>query len=316
RSTWELQENLRRLFNNMRRHYQKLYQQKAVQNLIKEHFENYQTLILDKIYHPLKTLDSIPRYKARILNILRDWLTDSQVLEHLARLIRQKGFYAASPEAKEEALNLIVRQIGQIMDIYQHLELTLREIDRKNAAYTKALVERVHYLLNQDQSLSGQLIEILKNSEGREADLMAEVQLYRQQHLAESSLAKAKEKPLSFGQPEALKPEADAGELEREWERFNQRISQTLTREKVLAFIQAKLQGREFVNSREFVLSDDWEFVKLILAVVKAPELPFRVEFLEDYFLSNGYRVPEMIFWAKEEDNTGAEKLGFIKSGR
>ncbi len=304
RSTQELQENLRRLFNNMRRHYQNLYKKKAVQDLIQEHFENYQALILDKVYHPLKTLDSIPRYKSRIINILRDWLIEPPVLEHLVELSLQKGFYTAS--AREEALNWIVQQVSQIMDIYQHLELTLREIDRKNASYTKVLVERVRYLLNQEQSLAGQLVEILKHSAGWEANLAEEIQLYRQYNLNENSLARAKEKKPVFAQPEALSSATDEAELQRELDLFEQRISQTLTKEKIIAFIQDKLQGRAFVHIREFVLADDLEFVKLILAAVKAAELPFKVEFRENYFSSNGYRVPEMIFWAEEVNKTGA----------
>ena len=52
--------------------------------------------------------------------------------------------------------------IGEILDIYDRLDELLEQIDRKNAGYTRASVERMQYCLNTDRDIKGKLVELLK----------------------------------------------------------------------------------------------------------------------------------------------------------
>ena len=69
-----LTDELKSLLNNIRRYHQALLEQSDVRGILKEHFDSFKELIEDKIYHPLKTLDSVPRFKTPIIDILKGGL--------------------------------------------------------------------------------------------------------------------------------------------------------------------------------------------------------------------------------------------------
>lgn len=66
------------------------------------------------------------------------------------QLVR-KGRYPDEQTARDE----VIRMITYIMDQYEKMDGLLREIDRKNASYTRASVERTQYLLNIKGILKG-----------------------------------------------------------------------------------------------------------------------------------------------------------------
>ncbi len=315
-ATGKLKENLRRLYNNMRRYYQKLQQKEAIQDIMQEHFDVYQVLILDRMYHPLKTFDSIPRYKTRILHILRSWLADSQVVEHLTQLMIKKGFYVELQDdnRREEALNEVLRMLGEMIDTYETIEITLREIDKKNADYTKALVERTKYLLNEDRGVRGKLVEVLKQAsilekQQQEVDILQEgFLLFKQNYVDEDSLYRVRQKRIvEEGTFLAVSSTVSQHDLESELQQFVFRVQESLTQQDVINFITDFLKDKEQVHSQDILLANNDDFIKLILAVVKSTdvEMPFVVHFLEGYIDSNGYRIPKMVFTPKKEESSG-----------
>jgi len=305
-ATVKLRENLRRLYNNMRRYYQRLQDKEEIREIMKEHFDNYQVLVLDRIYHPLKTFDSIPRYKTRILRILRNWLTDVRVIEKISALMVRKGYRAVPEEARAD----VVRILGEIIDIYENIENLLREIDKKNTSYTRASVERTRYLLNTDRDARGKLVEVLKGLPGLKQSLPAGTEsllqeglnIFRQQFIDEYSLYRERQrKTAGEAQPLAVTPPGRRKEMESEFNRFEQRLRDSLTHKKIVQFISAYLQERETVTSEELQLEETEDFVKLIMAVLKNNEedIPYQVRFLDGYVFVNGYRIPDMVFSVK-----------------
>ncbi|KNZ68931.1 hypothetical protein Tfer_2420 [Thermincola ferriacetica] len=95
--TDRLVDSLKSLLNNMRSYYLTLQEQEEVREVLREHFDRYQVLISDKIYHPLKTFDSVPRFRTRILSILRQWLVDGELIEKITAQLVRKGRFADAP---------------------------------------------------------------------------------------------------------------------------------------------------------------------------------------------------------------------------
>lgn len=304
-ATVKLRENLRRLYNNMRRYYQRLQDKEEIREIMKEHFDNYQVLILDRIYHPLKTFDSIPRYKTRVLRILRNWLTDVEVIEKISSLMVRKGYRTAAEEARAD----VVHMLGEIIDTYENIENLLREIDKKNTSYTRASVERTRYLLNTDRDARGKLVEVLKRlpglresrSSATESMLQEGINIFRQQFIDEYSLYRERHRKIAGeAQPLAVTPPGRRNAMESEFNLFEQRLRDSLTHKKIVQFISAYLQERETVTSKELQLEETEDFVKLIMAVLKNNEedIPYQVSFLDGYVFVNGYRIPDMVFSA------------------
>jgi len=304
--TDRLVDSLKSLLNNMRSYYLTLQEQEEVRQVLHEHFDRYQVLVSDKIYHPLKTFDSVPRFRTRILTILREWLLDGELLALMTGQLVRKGRYPDERTARDE----VIRMITYIMDQYEKMDGLLREIDRKNASYTRASVERTQYLLNINRDTKGKLIEIVKAlpkltcvlPEKIALDLHGMTNLFEQSWLDENSQYREQKKRL-FTEPAPLRSDSgvSAEELEAEFAQFRQRINDSLSHAKVLAFIKKILGDQTEVTSQELEISVTDDLLKLMLGVLKAdePDVPYRVEFQEGYVTINGFRIPDLIIGRK-----------------
>jgi hypothetical protein len=309
--TVQLVDELKTLHNNIRRYHQSLNEYATVNDVLKGHFDEYSSLVIDRFYHPLKTLDSVPRFKTPVLNILGGWLADHSLRERMSEQAMLRGKYKTREEAGED----IILKIGEIMDIYERLDEMLEEIDRKNSAYTRASIEKMRYLLNSDRSIKGKIVELLTRTAsspaGRQSVLLERmagiVQAYRQGYLDEKSLyLRAAGNRAADDTPLQARPvEEDAGE--HSLVEFMDRARKSFSHARVMAFMQELLAGLEVVNSTEIPLRDDESFILLLLAALKGndKQVFYQVEFLEGYHDNNGYRIPKMRFVRKERKNVG-----------
>ncbi len=299
-NTIHLVDELKTLHNNIRRYHQQLNEYISVNDILKGHFDEYKKLIMDKIYHPLKTMDSVPRFKAPIQKILNSWLSDYPLRERMAEQAVLRGKYKDRGEAVEQ----VTIKIGDILDIYEKLDGMLEEIDRKNAAYTRASVEKMQYLLNTDRSIKGKLVELLsrctpENAKSEEtiAHLSEIVSLYSQGYAEEKSLyirtsriRDKSEKPLE------IRSEEGQDQDEAYLRQFIERVKNSYSHTRVMAYVKELMGDSDVISSREIQLANDEEFILLLLATLKSAEknVFYRIEFLDNDIDSNGYKIPEM----------------------
>lgn len=298
-ATLQLWANLRELLDNIRLYHQRLQEQLEVKEILADHFDRFRLLISDKIYHPLKTFDSVPRFKQRILGILKEWLRDPGVLSELAETAVRRGEHAE----KAEARGRVISMIGEILDIYDRLDELLEQIDRKNAGYTRASVERMQYCLNTDRDIKGKLVELLKalpeirrESSPLARKMAEELPLYTVGYVDEFSLysepKKREHQPLAEEQVTVTEED-----IREETDDFKKRLQKVYSHQKIIRFILEQLGERYSLTTEELRLLSDDDFIKLLLAVVKNDEkgLPYRVEFKEGYLYVDGYRLPELV---------------------
>ncbi|MBM7583210.1 hypothetical protein JOD02_002088 [Caldicoprobacter guelmensis] len=310
-NTVRLVDELKSLHNNIRRYHQALSDLATVNEVLKGHFDEYKTLVSDRIYHPLKTFDSIPRYKAPILRLLQRWLTDSSLRQRTVEQAVMRGRYKTREEGHEDILS----KIGYIMDTYERLDNILEEIDRKNTAYTRASVEKMRYLLNTDRSIKGKIVEILKRvadspqqkQETLIARLQEAVELFHQRYIDENSLyvRAARHKKLE-STPLQLPPSQDEDE-EEIMKEFLDKAKKSYNHTRVMAFMRNVMKDFDVVYSHEIPLPDDESFILLMLATLKGHDrkMFYRVEFMDGYVYNNGYRIPNMRFIRKDRANVG-----------
>ena len=83
--TNELENDLKSLYHNIRRKYNKLSFLNSVNEVLVDHFDNYQKRIITQIYMPLKTKDSLNRFKGSIVEILLKWLRRNDAIQDLEK---------------------------------------------------------------------------------------------------------------------------------------------------------------------------------------------------------------------------------------
>jgi tRNA C32,U32 (ribose-2'-O)-methylase TrmJ len=321
--TMQLLDELKTLHNNIRRYHQALNEYATVNEVLKGHFDEYKSLISDRIYHPLKTLDSVPRFRTPILKILGGWMADYDLREKISEQALLRGRY----RTKEEAMEGIIMLIGEITDTYERLDEMLQEIDRKNSAYTRASMEKMQYLLNSDRSIKGKIVDLLMGLAGEKekgsTDLYEQmskgVQLFRQGYMDSNSLyfRDTRRKKNESNPLEVRAPEEDLED--QTLQEFIDKARKSFSHQRVMNFMNEVLREKDVVNSGEIPLVGDEEFILLMLAALKGTDkkIFYRVEFFDDYndyfddvdnvdddddyIDNNGYRVPRMRFLRKEK---------------
>ncbi|MEW6662297.1 MAG: Wadjet anti-phage system protein JetA family protein [Bacillota bacterium] len=242
KATLQLWSSLRELLDNIRIYHQRLQEQVEVKEILAEHFDKFRLLISDKVYHPLKTFDSVPRFKHRILGVLRDWMQEPGLLKSIAQTAVNRGDYSDISAASSQ----VIRFITEIMDTYDRLDEIIAQIDRKNASYTRASVERMQYYLNTDRDIKGKLVEILKALPGLEKNQSSRLQKHMSEGLPLYDVDFADEFSL-YTEPKKKRehnpsmdvqwPQASLEEIEAEMHAFRKRLEKSYSHHKVLKYI-------------------------------------------------------------------------------
>lgn len=312
-NTQALADSLRSLLHNIHHFYQSLQNRDEVRALLTEHFDEYQLQVAAKTYHPLKTVDSVHRFRPRILGILRDWLQDPDVMELLVQSMKTHRSEQESGEARYE----IIRMAQYIIDSLEGMDSFLREIDRRNSAYSRASAERIQYLLNTDRDAKGKLVEILKaapafgeESDSRLAGDMAQLPVFRVAYVDPEMLyTDPVRKARAERQPLVLPNDVAAEQFTAQAEELLERVNALYSRERIVEFILEQMPGTGELPARCLRLDHVDDFLRTMMSVITAEErgIPYELEWRsDDGTVDIGpYSLPAMTFRLKESVQKG-----------
>lgn len=156
-NTEKLDFKLRTFYYGIRSYQKVIRENTDVNLLLKNHFEAYKEA-LDRVYHPIKTMDSFSRYAGPIRSILTDVYYDEALLEEMTAKAMAAKEYQNKNEAREE----LQTTIEKITDSYGAVSLLLDEIDIKHSSLTKQSIDKIRYVMSADQTIKGKLVELLK----------------------------------------------------------------------------------------------------------------------------------------------------------
>ncbi|WP_151191867.1 Wadjet anti-phage system protein JetA family protein [Desulfotomaculum copahuensis] len=287
--TEQLINGLKSLNHNIKRYIERVLAEKEPREILKIHFQDYMTEIIDQSYHRLKTSDNVSRYRPKIVARLNQWYGDPVWVDRAANLEVQRERYPDLSAARQG----IYRSLDYIRQAYTGLDDLLEEIDRRNARYANASFQQLKYILNSSRDTEGQLTEILKflaeqrTSGGKRPDEQLPAGLsglfgfFTQEFLSTDSLYTGRE-AVRHHQPQEVH-ELETVDPARRQERlrhFQQRLERRMTREKINAWIMGKLAGREEIYARELGIAEMDDFIKLVYASAysRSRRVSYRVE--------------------------------------
>lgn len=289
-STQELLTKLKILLNNIKRFQRKLADHEAVRALIKEHFDEFKAGISDRIYHPLKTFDSVPRFKTPILDILNRWFLDDAILEGILQEGRKRDRFMENGYAD------VVGTVSEIIDIYERMHELLWVIESKNTAYTRATVERVEYMLNVDGTTRSRLVKILQGISGH-GHSSYEVQASTVMNLCEDSLYIRKRQAARVpAEVLTLTKGMDASDLKREMDGLKAMIDSAYSNQKICAYVESLLGERERVHVSDIELAEDEDYIRLILGSLQHDDRKstYTMEYDVGKVEKGNYRIPDV----------------------
>ncbi len=246
--------------------------------VLTQHFDNCREDVVDPIYHPLKTSDSIILYQGPITAILKRWLLTESVRNSL---VEQALISQHSLKNKVEAEADVIKKINYIQDTYARLTNEIGVIDKTQSDYIKASTEKVIYLNNSDKSIRGKLESIFlaaaKTIAGEKKgtypsiarDLTNSIYLYAQGFIDADSVAKPYRRTYREDTPPL---ELDTFEHERNEEFIGSLIasSSVYSEDAIMKYMKNAFNGEKELKLEDVEVEGVRDYIMLILASCKS----------------------------------------------
>lgn len=300
RNTNELINDLKSLYNNIRYYHQSIGDAVDVNQLLRDYYDEYKSMI-DRIYHPIKTMDSLPLYRQPILDILDGILLDDDLLERAAeRMVKQRPETEYADAEKE-----LKQTIYKLMEAYSTVQDIVQQIDRKHRAYTRESVDSIKYRMSADHSIQGKLTELLQFYSASQNSPMEEpalallqdgIQCDKQAFADKNSLwhpnRKADRVPIEPRKVKTVNAEDEASLMASMHQSLKKRYSIIQARH----YITQALQEQDEIHTEDLPLDMDAQFIMLLIAAVRSTDQasPYTIEFLPGELERNGYLIPNM----------------------
>lgn len=303
--TLELLEKLKVLLNNIKKYHRQLGVLHGVNDVLDEHFNDFKDTISDRIYYPIKTFDSVHRYKANILHMAKTWLYSDDIFDKIEEEAWRREQHKKSSnvyEVREKARQVATEKLVQTIDIYEKIDILLYDIDRKNTDYTRATIEKMEFLLNTDRSIKGKVRDIIKkiNEEDDERYLYAvhqRIQMQAQEVIEEQSLYTGRKKPETKKfEREKLIETVNKGEVAIESSDFVNQLHSEFSKKKVQEYIYQLLEEKDSIKAEEIEIENDHDFVSTILGLMAHDDKgsKYKATFeKEGHVRKEKYEIPE-----------------------
>lgn len=310
-NTKKLKVELITLTHSIRIFQNKLSKLFDTNEVLHSYFDIYKRKISDRYYHPLKTFDSVAKYKRPIIKILNHWLETKEIRE---KLIFQASINSKSNNKKEIEAD-IIEKINYISDTYETLNSLIASIDKENNAYTKSSTQKILYLNNADHTVKGHLENIFKHyankiNEPRElAKVLSKMQdsftLYEQGYLdSESVSLPIMRKYKEIGEPMEIQDFSDIDDYLKS--SFLEETSNMYTDEKIYSFMEREFGRSREITTEDFNIENFDELICLILATVKSEDENSFYKIDEIYpnagIITNYFLIPNVTFIRREKE--------------
>ena len=297
-NTEHLQYSLRTLYHAIRGFMRAIAPEQNINTLLQDHFQEYKQMS-DRIYHPIKTMDSVHRYMLPIRGLLAEIRSDEDLLQTMRERAMSVKNYDET-QADEE----IIGDIDYITDFYQAVGNLVSEIDRKHSSFTRSSIEKIQYLMTADHTIKGKLAEVLTLFAGgttakrdKLLDLMnANIHAGRQEFFDAKSLYHKSVRSRRVNRDALqLEQKDETAKLAKDF--LLNKITEGYTTAKIKKYIDSLIPaGEKEISSDNISINSESEFIMLILVMIRQGEsgLPYKVQLHHGQFNSNGYGIPNM----------------------
>lgn len=296
----QLMDSLKGLLGNIRQYHRALGEFVTANDVLKDHFEGYQVLVNERIFHPLVTRDAVMRFKQPVMQLVDRIREDDGLMQAIAmQAVSEKRF----PDT-DSAMESILPELQAIHETFDGIDSVMMEIQTKNSAYTKASTDKLVYLLNQDRSVKEKLAHILMRwrhvPEPMRAELERNTRLFRQQVLDEQSLfARTSRKMRSTELPETMKDDKPDKDV---LEGFLRSTRNRYAHAKVMRFMEEQFGTSPILPIETVRVETEDDFILILLAALKEgePGCFYTVEYLTGRIEKSIWGFPRMRFIRKE----------------
>lgn len=299
---------LKNLNSNIKHYIDDLTRHSTVAEIMDALFNDYITNIVDKAYHRLLTSDNVSKFRPEIIERLE---SRSKSDTYIAQTVKE--IIALKEMEEEEAKEFVYRCLHEIMEAFRNMDDILNEINKKNAQYQKAAINRARFLLTGSEDIRGQIKELLlglNDAVNREAMdlggiyevefLEGLIRIYSCSVLDSNSFYTLVEGRKEF-QPQVIEVhEPDELLRQEKLRRMVEKVQRALSPEKINAYVEQQLGGRMEMLATELPLGDVEDFVKIIYTRLygQRKNMKYQIE-LKTETEFNGFRFKDYVIRRK-----------------
>ena len=303
--TNELENDLKTLYHNIRRKFNKLSFLNSVNDVLVDHFDDYQKRIINQVYLPLKTKDSLNRFKGSITEILLRWLRKSDSVDELEKQAFGFQKFNTLDEARED----VITKIYFIVDKLNELEEMVDKIDLKNTNYVSATTEKMKALLNNDKSIKAKMSKLTDKLadalvDNTQDELLEHfynnIDLQTSSYLSESSLfVRSYTAPFVSSEPLELDDSGSYDHIDDMASSFIENMNNTYSHKNVIEYVDSKiLNNKNELESSLIKINTDEDLILTIHSMLKGwdKNIFYKIELQEGNVDTSGYKIPKMTY--------------------
>jgi hypothetical protein len=283
--------------------------------VLRQHFDIFKNEVGDKVYHPMKTYDSLGLYSLPVINILKKWQRDNRLM---AKLVSQAKYDPSYMKMKASDIHEAVnRMLQETIDVFSRLDSAFEDIDRANAKYTQAVQKKVNFLSASDKTIKGKLdtiiLQIAKGLESAPTNSDAAIDTLDIVEKASDTISVYHQ---GFVNPDCLtmpfkrngKEEMEPLPLEDQYEGDDDLLNAFLenevnmfSAEAVENFMLQSFGDKKTIETKDFNLPDMDHLVLLILGTVRAEfgDMFYTIEKIGQQTTNGSFALPNYRFTRK-----------------
>lgn len=273
-NTKDLTNKLKNLNSNIKKYIQNLLNEGIkddLQALLTSLLQDYQTKIIDRAYYNLTTYDNPSKYRQRIINKINSIINDEKYVDIIVRNIMER-----KDLQYPDAMNILLDQSDYIINAFEHIEDIMQEIEGKNNKFVQSAINRITFLLNNQQDIEGKINTVIKLiASGNEISESGNI--YLNQNVNKSSLYV----PRNFTKP--LKSDVVETVV----------LDDSIKQEAVDQITKAKQYSHKYIEDKVMImLKEKDSFLASSLTLNNEDELAFLVlVYLYGYSYSSKYQI-------------------------
>jgi len=309
-NTKKLVSGLKTLNSNIHHYIDKITKLKSADEIMQLHFNDYESNIVDKSYHRLKTSDNVSKFRPRIINKLEAIRNDSDLI----KVICNQYVELEKCESFEEGFDIITRNLSDMIKALNDIDEIIRNIDHKHNVYMRSSLVRVKFMLNTTRDLGGQINSILKyivsyakneTLDFNHDDLPGDLNLFEifpQSFIDELSLYTAIEGKKEFNPQKLNKNKVISKEERKKYiSDFKDKNDLRLNKKSVNKYVLKQLGDRKVMNASMLPLDNIKDFIKImyIFVYAKSHFVSYKIKRKNEKIIFNGYIFNDFEIWRK-----------------
>lgn len=271
-----------------------------MEDVLEKYMDEYYVGVIQKFIYPTLIDDSIRRYRGPIEDILDVLHLNEDVQEAIAESAKTYYRIKNPSESVIEKVRIMYSQLA----IIENLTDILVE---RNSNYQQIAYKKIVSYFNQDQSIKGNITEILKSYQDNDEFIISNVNKFLNynpvQIIFENQISdlnkknkKKKIEPIKFVDEHIMLDNNRMNDF------INYDANAKFTVERVNAYFLSKMQG-QVLNMQSFEIQNDEDYIRSILIFInnKVRNPEFQILLQKKRIIKNGYELPGFII--RKEDN-------------